>query len=161
MHVLLIFVFLIFSVGFGHAESAAEFFRKDQEIKHQQSTEEVKPQKKIRYRNKRTTGCANPTLLKFVRRVGGRVVSAHRPGAYIKGTRRPSLHRYCSAKKGAIDFKPRRGTYRKTVRMARSRGFGVGTYSGCMHHVHISIGGNETRFHKYVRCKKKRYYAGR
>ena len=63
-----------------------------------------------------------------------RIISSCRPGATVRKTGRPSMHRYCRA----IDFKPRRGTYRQVARYLKTTwGGGVGTYSGRFNHIHI------------------------
>ena len=63
-----------------------------------------------------------------------RIISSCRPGATVRKTGRPSMHRYCRA----IDFKPRRGTYRKVARYLKTTwSGGVGTYSGRFNHIHI------------------------
>jgi len=63
-----------------------------------------------------------------------RIISSCRPGATVRKTGRPSMHRYCRA----IDFKPRRGKYRQVARYLKTTwGGGVGTYSGRFNHIHI------------------------
>lgn len=105
----------------------------------------------------RLTRCTPPVLRAFVRQHGLTVISAYRRGARVRGTGRRSLHSYCSRHKGAIDVRWKRGI----VRAALRRGLAVGTYSGCMRHVHISVGGREGRFHKRVRCRRSFRRAGR
>jgi hypothetical protein len=65
------------------------------------------------------------------------VVSTHRPGARIAGTRHASLHASCRA----VDFRPARGTYGAVTSHLRAhwRG-GIGTYSSG--HIHIDVGDN-------------------
>lgn len=73
------------------------------------------------------------------------VVSAHRPGARIRGTGKPSYHGSCRA----VDFVPPSGKYNLVVRWlyANHEG-GVGTYT-CMNHIHIDNG-------PYIRFSKCR-----
>jgi len=72
------------------------------------------------------------------------VISAHRPGAVIAGTRRPSYHASCRA----VDFNPARGTYGAVMQYLRNNWVGgLGSYSGHFHHIHIDTGPN-VRFHK-------------
>tara|TARA_R110000822_G_scaffold78676_5_gene188440 strand:- start:273 stop:665 length:393 start_codon:yes stop_codon:yes gene_type:complete len=103
-------------------------------------------------------GCmgVSRTLCSFARAHGLKIISGYsgRERAVIRGTRRPSLHRYGRA----MDVRRRRGMGR-IIRSARRRGFGIGIYSGCMHHVHISIGKPEAGrvFHRHVRCHRTRY----
>lgn len=64
------------------------------------------------------------------------VISTHRPGAVVAGTRRASLHRACRA----VDFRPARGTRRAVIAYLRAdpRVQGLGIYrSG---HIHIDNG---------------------
>jgi uncharacterized protein YcbK (DUF882 family) len=64
------------------------------------------------------------------------VVSTHRPGAKIAGTRNTSYHASCRA----ADFVPPKGKYGVVTRWlyANHEG-GVGTYT-CMNHIHIDNG---------------------
>jgi peptidase M15-like protein len=65
------------------------------------------------------------------------VISTHRPGARIAGTRHASLHSSCRA----VDFHPPRGRYREVLAYLRNNWEGgIGTYSGQMHHLHIDVG---------------------
>ncbi len=66
------------------------------------------------------------------------VVSTHRPGAKIAGTRTTSYHASCRA----ADFVPPKGKYGIVTRWlyANHEG-GVGTYT-CMNHIHIDNGPN-------------------
>ena len=66
------------------------------------------------------------------------VVSTHRPGAQIRGTRNTSYHANCRA----VDFVPPNGKYSKVTRWlyANHEG-GVGTYT-CMNHIHLDNGPN-------------------
>lgn len=82
--------------------------------------------------------------LKEVESIFGRVkiLSSCRPGATVKKTGRPSMHRYCRA----VDFYPPRGKYRQVVNYLKtSWGGGVGTYSGRHNHIHIDD--NKGRWH--------------
>jgi hypothetical protein len=65
------------------------------------------------------------------------IVSTHRPGARIAGTRKRSLHASCRA----VDFHPPRGKYQAVLSylLANHNG-GVGTYGCAMHHIHIDNG---------------------
>ena len=63
-----------------------------------------------------------------------RISSSCRPGATVRKTGRPSMHRYCRAG----DFNPPRGKYRQVARYLKTTwGGGVGTYSGRFNHIHI------------------------
>lgn len=63
-----------------------------------------------------------------------RIISAHRPGARVRKTGRPSLHASCRA----VDFRPPRGTYRAVAKWLKANhAGGVGTYSGGHNHIHI------------------------
>ncbi len=66
------------------------------------------------------------------------VVSAHRPGAKIRGSGKASYHGSCRA----VDFVPPGGKYGEVTRWlyANHEG-GVGTYT-CMNHIHIDNGPN-------------------
>jgi hypothetical protein len=65
------------------------------------------------------------------------VVSTHRPGASIAGTRHRSYHSSCQA----VDFRPARGTYAAVASYLKgSWQGGVGTYSSG--HIHIDTGAN-------------------
>lgn len=82
-----------------------------------------------------------------------KVVSAHRPGALIAGTNRRSYHASCRA----VDFYVRgRGAQTAALNYLRAnwRG-GLGTYSGCMHHIHLD-NGPKVRFHHKVNCNGRR-----
>jgi uncharacterized protein YcbK (DUF882 family) len=62
------------------------------------------------------------------------IISTYRKGAKIRGTNRPSKHASCRA----IDFVPKKGTYRKVADwLKKNHKGGVGTYSGRFHHIHI------------------------
>ena len=65
------------------------------------------------------------------------IVSHHRPGARIAGTRYTSYHATCEA----VDFHPAPGSY-EAVRSYLDKNWdgGFGTYSGRMHHLHIDTG---------------------
>jgi hypothetical protein len=66
-----------------------------------------------------------------------KVVSTHRPGARIAGTRHASYHASCRA----VDFHPAPGKYREVLAYLRSNwNGGIGTYSGQQHHLHIDVG---------------------
>jgi len=70
------------------------------------------------------------------------IISSCRPGATIKNTGRPSMHRYCRA----IDFNPSRGKYQAVANfLKRTWHGGVGTYSGKFNHIHIDD--NRGRWH--------------
>jgi uncharacterized protein YcbK (DUF882 family) len=73
------------------------------------------------------------------------IVSTHRPGARIAGTRNTSYHASCRA----ADFVPPKGQYGKVTRWlyANHEG-GVGTYT-CMNHIHIDNGPNV----RWSKCK--------
>lgn len=92
--------------------------------------------------------CTPVPLRTFVATWGLRIISGHRPGAVVAGSRRRSLHSYCDGQRGAVDV---RGAGRGVISAAIALGFGIGTYSGRKNHIHLSIGGNEGRFHKHVR----------
>lgn len=88
------------------------------------------------------------------------IVSAHRPGARIRGSGKRSLHASCRA----VDFHPPKGKYSQVVNWLKStHSGGVGTYSCGMHHIHID-NGPRVRFHHCVSANgtpvgKKRNYA--
>jgi hypothetical protein len=66
-----------------------------------------------------------------------KVVSTHRPGARIPGTRHASFHATCRA----VDFHPAPGKYREVLAYLRGQwNGGIGTYSGQQHHLHIDVG---------------------
>lgn len=97
----------------------------------------------VRWKNHRMpSSVANK--LKEVERKFGKVVilSSCRPGAVVKKSGRPSMHRYCRA----VDFNPPRGKYRLVANYLKAtwRG-GVGTYSGRHNHIHIDD--NRGRWH--------------
>jgi hypothetical protein len=72
------------------------------------------------------------------------IVSAHRPGARISGSGRPSLHASCRA----VDFHPPKGKYKQVLSYLKSNhNGGLGTYSCGMYHLHID-NGPYVRFHK-------------
>lgn len=85
------------------------------------------------------------TLAEVSRRFGHvEVISAHRPGATISGSGRPSYHASCRA----VDFNPPSGKYEQVANWLKANhSGGVGTYSCGMHHIHIDNGPN-VRFHK-------------
>ncbi|MGI9407604.1 MAG: YcbK family protein [Hyphomicrobiaceae bacterium] len=90
-------------------------------------------------------GSLKSTLYKIRKRYGPpRVISAHRPGARIRGTGKRSYHASCRA----VDFHPPRGQYRAVLSWLKANhSGGVGTYSGKFHHIHID-NGPRTRWHK-------------
>ena len=63
------------------------------------------------------------------------VVSAHRPGARIAGTRKRSKHADCKA----VDFHVR-GNRTGALAWLRKQPLEIITYGGAMHHIHIAIG---------------------
>lgn len=66
------------------------------------------------------------------------VVSAHRPGARINGSGKPSYHGSCRA----VDFVPPSGKYKAvTLWLYGNHEGGVGTYT-CMNHIHLDNGPN-------------------
>ena len=78
------------------------------------------------------------TRLAQVRKAFGpvNVVSTHRPGAKIAGTRSTSYHANCRA----VDFVPPSGKYKQVTRwLYANHDGGVGTYT-CMNHIHIDNG---------------------
>lgn len=92
-----------------------------------------------------------------------RIVSAHRPGARVRGTGRRSYHASCRA----VDFHPPRGNYQEVAAWLRkNHNGGFGTYSCGMHHMHIDNGAR-VRFHKcegggrYAAKGKSRKYAAK
>lgn len=75
------------------------------------------------------------------------VISTFRRGARVRGSGRPSLHRYCSAAIGAVDFQTR------NYRCARAQ---LSDWSGgqsldpfAVGHIHLSVGGSEGRFYHW------------
>jgi hypothetical protein len=81
------------------------------------------------------------------------IISGYRPGARIAGTRRPSYHASCQA----VDFKVRgKGAQSRAVQyLKKNWSGGVGTYSGCMSHVHIDTG-YPVRYHHVVNCRGRK-----
>jgi len=66
------------------------------------------------------------------------IISAHRPGARIRKSGKPSLHASCRA----VDFNPPRGQYRPVLNWLKANwNGGVGSYSGKHNHIHIDTGG--------------------
>jgi uncharacterized protein YcbK (DUF882 family) len=64
------------------------------------------------------------------------IISAHRPGARIRGSGRPSLHASCQA----VDFRPPKGSFRAVAAwLKKTHAGGVGTYSGKRNHIHIDV----------------------
>lgn len=78
------------------------------------------------------------------------IVSTYRKNALIAGTRKRSYHASCRA----VDFHPPRNKYKQVLAYLRStwKG-GLGTYSGCMHHLHIDNGPRVRFHHRVGRCK--------
>ncbi|MEZ5844465.1 MAG: D-Ala-D-Ala carboxypeptidase family metallohydrolase [Hyphomicrobiaceae bacterium] len=74
-----------------------------------------------------------------------RIVSAHRPGARIADSGRPSYHASCRA----VDFEVSGNKRAAIAWLKANHNGGVGTYSCGMHHVHIDNGPG-VRFHKCV-----------
>lgn len=103
--------------------------------------------------------CTPTKLATFARRHRLKIISSYRHGALIAGTRSRSLHSYCDGIRGALDVKTR--TPAKVIREARALGIGVGTYARCtgFSHIHLSVGGTETRFYKG--CKKRKRFKRR
>lgn len=99
--------------------------------------------------------CTPAPLRSFAAQWGLTIISAHRAGARVRGSGRTSLHAHCNGHSGAIDAYPRRGQAGAVIASARARGFGVGTYSGCHHHIHFSVGGHERRFHQSYGCGRR------
>ena len=99
----------------------------------------------------KSTGCLPGVLRQRLAQIrakfgGVSVISTHRPGARIAGSGRRSLHSSCRA----VDFHPRRGTYRAVAAWLKANhGGGVGTYSCGMRHIHID-NGPRVRFHHCV-----------
>jgi Ni/Co efflux regulator RcnB len=157
--VALVLSLCVSSAALAQPQSAAEFFRADATLMAEyKKSKRVKSHRKCRKRRAcmrvglRLHRCTPAVLRNFVQKHRLKIVSHYRRGARIAGSRRRSLHSYCDGTRGAVDVRARRGI----VRLARAKGFGVGTYSGRMHHIHLSVGGHETRFHKHV-PRYKRY----
>lgn len=81
------------------------------------------------------------------------VVSAHRPGALIAGTRQKSYHASCRA----VDFHIiGKGSRQDALRyLKKTWNGGLGTYSGCMHHYHLD-NGRRLRYHHKVNCNGRK-----
>lgn len=97
----------------------------------------------VRWKNHRMPASVANKLKEVERKFGKvTILSSCRPGAVVKKSGRPSMHRYCRA----VDFNPPRGKYRQVANFLKStwRG-GVGTYSGRHHHIHIDD--NRGRWH--------------
>lgn len=105
------------------------------------------------------TGCLPPFLKLTLERLEDKfgkveIVSTHRPGARVAGTRRISKHADCRA----IDFKPASGQYKNAVAwLNENHDGGLGTYSCGMHHIHIDSG-EDRHWHK---CVGQKVYAKR
>lgn len=103
-----------------------------------------------------STGCLPGVIkkrLNQIRKSFGpiKVISAHRPGARIAGSGKPSYHSSCRA----ADFHPPAGKYRQVVSwLQRNHNGGIGTYSCGMNHVHID-NGPRVRFHRCVSGNRK------
>ena len=95
-------------------------------------------------------GCLPSSLRATIRAVEARfgavqVISTHRLGARIAGSRKRSLHASCRA----VDFNPPPGRYRAVLAwLTRNHSGGLGTYSGGFHHIHID---NGPRVHFHMR----------
>lgn len=95
-----------------------------------------------------STGCLPSSLkstLATIRKKFGPIdiLSTHRPGARIAGSRKKSYHASCRA----VDFKPRKNKAKVIAWLKANHGGGVGTYSGRHTHIHID-NGPRVRFHK-------------
>lgn len=101
-------------------------------------------------------GCmgANRSLCAFARAHNLTIISGFRRHATIRGTRRPSRHRYGKA----IDVKGHGRGWRSRIRRAANRrGFRVGLYCGRLRHMHIEIPrrrGNLRTFYKGCRVRR-------
>jgi uncharacterized protein YcbK (DUF882 family) len=72
------------------------------------------------------------------------VISAHRPGARIGNTGKPSYHSSCRA----VDFVPPQNRYKEVAAYLKANwNGGVGTYSCGHRHIHIDTG-PYVRYHK-------------
>jgi hypothetical protein len=86
------------------------------------------------------TSCLPGSLKQALADVRGRfgsiqVVSTHRPGAVIAGSRKPSHHRNCQA----VDFRPPSGKYGAVAAYLKNTwSGGIGTYASG--HIHIDTG---------------------
>lgn len=88
------------------------------------------------------------------------VVSTHKPGARIAGSRKRSYHASCRA----VDFIPARGTYKRVLSyLKKTHKGGLITYSCSMHHIHIDNGPNYRGHkcfgkhgHKHYKKKKRK-----
>lgn len=97
----------------------------------------------VRWKGHRMPSSVALKLQEVQRKYGPiRIISSCRPGATVKKSGRPSMHRYCRA----IDFNPPRGKYRTVANyLKRTWSGGVGTYSGRFNHIHIDD--NRGRWH--------------
>lgn len=101
------------------------------------------------------TGCLPPflklTLERLEDKIGDvEIVSTHRPGARVAGTRRVSKHADCRA----IDFNPPPGKSKEALAwLKKNHDGGLGTYSCGMHHIHIDSG-EDRHWHTCVGGKK-------
>lgn len=92
--------------------------------------------------------CVPSELRSVINRVSSiygpvKIISAHRPGARIAGSGRPSYHASCRA----VDIVPPSGRYAEVASWLKANHHGgVGTYSGSFHHIHIDTGPS-VRFH--------------
>ena len=72
------------------------------------------------------------------------IISAHRPGAKIAGTNKPSYHASCRA----VDIVPPKHKRAEVIAYLKANwNGGLGTYSCGAHHVHLDTG-PRVRFHK-------------
>lgn len=72
------------------------------------------------------------------------IISAHRPGATVKGSGKASYHASCRA----VDIVPPKNKYNEVAAFLRANWKGgVGTYSCGHRHIHIDTGPH-VRFHK-------------
>lgn len=91
-----------------------------------------------------------------------KIVSAHRRGARIAGSGRPSYHASCRA----VDFHPPKGKHKQVAAwLKKTHSGGVGTYSCGMNHIHLD-NGPRVRFHHCVNAsgtpiRKGRNYASK
>lgn len=97
----------------------------------------------VRWKEHRMPDSVAEKLMEVERKFGPiQIISSCRPGATVKNTNRPSMHRYCRA----VDFNPPKNKYSEVSSfLKRTWWGGVGTYSGRFNHIHIDD--NRGRWH--------------
>jgi hypothetical protein len=97
----------------------------------------------VRWKEHRMPDSVAEKLMEIERKFGPiQIISSCRPGATVKNTNTPSMHRYCRA----VDFYPPKNKYSEvSTFLKRTWSGGIGTYSGKLNHIHIDD--NRGRWH--------------